>query len=263
MLEIMPKQLISLESPGIISKQPIKAEISSNEKQGIRFIMPKGTIIEANISNLNSTQRNTVLSKNGEFLCLTEHFLAAAALCNVNDIDVKLNGEELPFGDGSSKLWIDFFEENKLSNKLSNSSLELKESIEVNSGDRSIKAIASDKFQATYKLDWNHPLIGKQDYTWTIGEDPKELALARTFASEDENKMLGLSGWNVGLTQDGFTQELIYQDEPARHKALDLIGDLHLAGINPLKIKMHVISNKGGHELNSKLCTKLYEQFSK
>ena len=252
-----------IESKGLITRNIVKSTISPNQDKGIRFIIPKGTVIEASYENISSTQRNTVLSKADESLCLTEHFLAAVALFNINNIDIKLSEEELPFGDGSAKLWheafqSEFFKNEKLIEEFSE--IEIKETIIVsdeNNSDRYIKLSPADSFKATYNMDWNHPKIGQQSYSWTRDTDIKDLAFARTFSSELENQMLGLSGWIVGLTEDDFSMPLLFKDEPARHKVLDLIGDLMLSGLNPLNLKAHIESNKGGHELNSKLAQKL------
>ena len=179
---------------------------------------------------------------------------------NIKNIDVILDETELPFGDGSAKLWIDLFKEHKLGEKIRESSKELKEEILVkdpNDESRFIKAVPSENFKATYLMDWDHPKIGKQEYTWSLNDEVEEVANARTFSSEAENKMLGLDGWVVGLTKDDFTTALLFENEPARHKVLDLIGDLSLSGINPLDIKMHVSSSKGGHWLNSEFAKKL------
>ena len=113
-------------------------------------------------------------------------------------------------------------------------------------------------FTATYQMDWNHPKIGKQSYTWALDKEAiEEVANARTFSTEAENQMLGLSGWIVGITETDFTMPLRFPDEPSRHKVLDLIGDLYLSGINPLNFQMQVISNQGGHYLNSVLAREL------
>lgn len=69
--------------------------------------------------------------------------------------------------------------------------------------------------------------------------------------------MLGLENDVVSLTADGFTQPLRFEDEPVRHKLLDLVGDLALSGVNPLKFKAKFISIKGGHELDVEMAKRL------
>jgi UDP-3-O-[3-hydroxymyristoyl] N-acetylglucosamine deacetylase len=69
--------------------------------------------------------------------------------------------------------------------------------------------------------------------------------------------MLGLDKDVVSMTEDGFTMDLRFQDEPVRHKLLDLVGDLMLMGTNPLKLKARFISIKGGHEMDVDMARRL------
>lgn len=267
MQKSIEKQGISLKSKGLISRKIVEARICNNTNGGINFISfskPESRI-PAHISSIFSTQRNTVLAKDGQCICLTEHFMGAASLMNLNNVDVYLSEDELPFGDGSAKLWLDFFKDNQLGSPITKAELELKDSLIVKdeSTGRYIKAEPDDNFSVTYELDWQHPKIGKQNFTWSLGDTLEEIGSARTFSSEEENKILGLDGWIVGMTENDFSMPLLFDNEPARHKALDLVGDLYLSGINPLNIKMKITSHKGGHELNAKMAKKLSEYFAK
>ncbi len=263
---LINKVKLTLESDGIISRNKVKARIQKNLGLGIRFVLDSATVVEANINNLFSTQRNTVIAKNEECVCLCEHFLAACALSNVTDVDLFINENELPFADGSAICWLDFFRESGLMQSKPHVKFSLKSSIMIrdeHDSSRYIELVPADSFKVTYHLDWKHPLIGVQEYTWNASSDSIELiARARTFSNETENKILGLSGWVIGLTDDAFTHELHFTDEPARHKALDLVGDMMLSGVNPLSIGMHVISHKGGHELNSKVARYLADLYA-
>ena len=123
-------------------------------------------------------------------------------------------------------------------------------------------AIPDDHFSVNYMIDWNHPQIGKIWQAWSSKEDPRAIADARTFGSEKEHQMLGLGDDVVSLTEKGFSKDLRFQDEPVRHKLLDLIGDLSLAGVNPLRWKARFISIKGGHEMDVELARKLWAQLN-
>lgn len=270
---------LELFAKGLISRENVRAKIFPNSAKGIRFFVTDKMLeinslnvnagelllepVLADVSNVSSTQRNTVLSNGKDCICLTEHFLAACALAGINDIDVYLDQEELPFADGSATLWMKLFQEKGLVKEgVCHSSVNLKEDIYIEDPNNSlkfIKAIPVDgDFSATYQMDWNHPKIGKKSYTWALNHDLREsISQARTFSTEAENQMLGLSGWIIGITEDDFTMPLHFPDEPVRHKVLDLIGDLYLSGVNPLDFKMQVISNQGGHFLNSLLAKEL------
>jgi UDP-3-O-[3-hydroxymyristoyl] N-acetylglucosamine deacetylase len=260
---------LTLSSKGLITRNEIKASITKNRNDGIIFTVTGRSkdSVKAISTNIISTQRNTVLGNEHCSICLTEHFLAACALTNQKNINVEIDAEELPFGDGSAKLWIDLFKKHDQINNIT-PNLTLSKEIKIsddNDPTRYIiaKPLTEANFKATYNLDWQHPKIGQQSYTWDLSEDNiDEVANARTFSTEAENQMLGLSGWIVGITEDDFTMPLRFQDEPARHKTLDLIGDLYLSGINPLAVKMHIVSNKGGHALNSKMAQALAEHFN-
>jgi UDP-3-O-acyl-N-acetylglucosamine deacetylase len=256
----------TLTEKGLISRKEIKVLVKPNNSLGIRFCLEDSdNYIEANSDNIFSTQRNTVLAKNNDCICLTEHFLAAAALKKLTNIDVILSEPELPFGDGSAQFWIDFFDQLDLPQesfdrrfyKINENLLITDDSDES----RFIRMELADNFSVTYLMDWNHPALGKQNYTWTDNDTISAIASARTFSSEVENELLGLSGWVLGYSDEGFKQDLHYENEPARHKALDLLGDLMLSTINPLNIKMSIVSSKAGHELNSKAAQKLKEIF--
>lgn len=253
-----------LSARGLISREIVEACLQTNDNKGIRFIYAN-ELIEALAKNLYSTQRNTVIAKNNECVCLTEHFLAACAISGLNNIDLELSEGELPFGDGSAQLWLDFFASQAglvfdLSQKF-----KLKQEYKIVDeldNTRFIVLSPADNFSVTYSLDWSHPQIAKQEFTWSKGDPIEAIAKARTFSNESENQMLGLSGWVIGLTEDDITQALHYPDEPARHKALDLLGDLMLSGINPLQIGMNVYSHKAGHELNSRAAKLLNEIYA-
>jgi len=268
---------LELSAKGLISRENVRAKIVPNLEKGIRFFLvskeaelssvsSEELLLEpvlADVSNISSTQRNTVLSNGKDYICLTEHFLAACALAGVNNLDVYLDQEELPFADGSATLWMELFQKNALVKEgTRHSSIDLKEQIYIEDPNNSLKFIkaipVNGDFSATYQMDWNHPKIGKKSYTWALNHDPIEaVSQARTFSTEAENQMLGLSGWIIGITEDDFTLPLHFPDEPVRHKVLDLIGDLYLSGINPLEFKMQIISNQGGHYLNSLLAQEL------
>ena len=250
----------SLSAYGLISRQLFKAEISPNQGLGIRFIHPCGEIIEASALNVFSTQRNTVLAKNNHCICLTEHFLAGAALAKVGDLDVCLDGEELPFGDGGAKFWFDFlsskFPIQELDKIDFDSTLKV---VDENDESRFIILEPAESFQVSYKLITNSNTIGTQEFIWNESLSSDEVSRARTFSSYAENQMLQLENWVLGFDEDGFKQDLYFANEPARHKVLDLIGDLFLSGVNPLAFNAKITSNKAGHELNTKMAKKIME----
>ncbi len=118
-------------------------------------------------------------------------------------------------------------------------------------------ALPDTKFSVHYMMDWNHPCIGKRWQSWDASQDTSEIAIARTFSTLKEHQLLGLEKDVISLTEDGFTMPLHFEDEPVRHKLLDLVGDLALCGVNPLKIKAKFVSIKGGHEIDVEMAKRL------
>ncbi|HEY9793384.1 MAG TPA: UDP-3-O-acyl-N-acetylglucosamine deacetylase [Candidatus Obscuribacterales bacterium] len=202
-------------------------------------------------------QAGSLRSSTNVRLCIVEHFLSAAALWGLNDLLVHIDGPEFPLGDGGSKMWLDLFQEAGWERQLQQSTRELHSPITLQKGDRTLMAIPAETFSATYLMDWNHPAIGKCWYSWSKDQPVENVLDARTFGSLQEHQLLGIADEVVSLTADGFSQPLRFPDEPVRHKVLDLIGDLMLAGVNPQTWKARFISIKGGHEMDVELAREL------
>lgn len=262
MLDISTSKNI-LTAYGLISRKPVQSRIEANNSLGIRFIHPCGEIIEADVANIFSTQRNTVLAKNNNCICLTEHFMAAAACANLTNVDVFLDAEELPFADGSAMFWFDFFTNHFHSSPLKTFFFEEEiKIIDESDASRFILLQPALEFSASYQLISNHNYLKTQSYTWNQNLPCSDLLRARTFSSYSENQILGLENWVLGFDDNGFKQDLFFDNEPARHKLLDLIGDLYLSGFNPLALKAKITSVKAGHELNSRMAKKIKEVLS-
>lgn len=250
----------SLSAYGLISRQLVKADIQPNQGLGIRFIHPCGEIIDACTDNLFSTQRNTVLAKNNNCICLTEHFLAGAALAQVNNLDISLSEEELPFGDGGAKFWFDFLDMKFKKEELKGINFETKLEVrDENDDSRYITLEPANELQISYQLVSQNPGLESQEYIWTKNLSADEVSKARTFSNYTENQMLQLENWVLGFDENGFKQDLFFDNEPARHKVLDLLGDLYLSGFNPLSFNAKITSHKAGHKLNTDMARKIKE----
>jgi len=258
-------KLASHEGMGLTSKQKVKVDIhQAPEGRGIVFFLKSadghgdGHIeVPANYTSVVNTMRNVVLGVGKTRLCIVEHFLCAASLWGLEDLYVVVDGPEMPLADGSAEFWIELFKKAGIAKRDITCDITLPHLTEVSKGDRSIIAIPDEKFSVTYLMDWKHPKIGQRWQTWDLSKDIKEIYDARTFGMLNEHKMLGLVDDVVSLTEDDFTMPLRYPDEPVRHKLLDMIGDLALVGVNPLRIKARFISIKAGHELDVELAKKL------
>ncbi len=263
------KLLFVHEDTGITSKQKISVSVYSSESgSGIQFILPdlkseqgQPVMVPALASNVVNTLRNVVLGKGPTRLCLVEHFLAAAALCDVLDMDVIVNGMELPLGDGSAAFWVELFSQSGHIPKFPEKKYLLNEPVMITQGDRQLMALPASSFSITYLMDWQHPAIGKRWYSWASGQSALDLARARTFGWQKDHDMLGFAADEVvSLTPDGFSKPLHFGDEPVRHKLLDFLGDLTLLGINPLAVQAQFISIKGGHAMDVELVKRLIDK---
>ncbi len=262
------KAIFTYQGTGISSRQPITVcPYLTEPGSGIQFIISdlrdkenKPVRIPALAPYVVNTLRNVVLGVGQARLCLIEHFMTAAAFCNVLDLDVIVDGPELPLGDGSAYLWLELFAEAGFKPVVPQTKYALKEPVSVSKQDRQLLALPANNFSMTYLMDWHHPAIGKRWCSWTSGQPPEDIARARTFGRQKEHEMLGLNDEVVSLTDDGFSKPLLFEDEPVRHKLLDLFGDLTLLGVNPLAIQAQFISIKGGHEMDVQLVKELKDK---
>lgn len=261
-----PSTTLKYLGRGVTSQRDVQVTIErAAPGSGILFRIPDRDDSSAKIeipaltTSVVNTLRNVTLGVASNRLCIVEHFLAAAALFGLDDLIVDIDGMEFPLGDGSAKFWLDLFEEASWQPNKQTSDLTLSEPIIVKRGDRVLMAIPDDSFSLNYMMDWEHPLIGKRWQSWSASSAIREIGDARTFGGQKEHQLLGIVGQVVSMTPEGFDEPLRWSDEPVRHKLLDLLGDLYLAGVNPMRWKARFISIKGGHEMDVEMARKLNE----
>ena len=262
----MSNKSIQLHGKGLFSKEEVTVSISkAKTNSDIVFIVNNGKkeVIPAKIENVSNATRNTVLANGSESICLIEHFLAACSLLGVNDIEIITNQNELIIGDGSALHWKDAFLKAGICSDVKEK-YNLNQTIFIKNDKKQITAIPHNGFKVSYYMDWEHLALGKLFASWEL-KDGKEsevnklrLLRARTFATKEENDYFGVTDRLLTLDRNGFNKNLHEPLEPLYHKILDIIGDLRLAGINPLEINMHVIGFKSGHELNIELAKSLF-----
>lgn len=261
------ESIFAFTGKGMTSRQQVSLDVKIGAAGcGVRFWVknPKApdqfVVLPARADTVVNTLRNVTLGKDGVRLCIVEHFLAAVSLWGLEDLDVTIDGPELPLADGSANFWIDLLQQSNIPRSTDRlPRVDLKEPISITKGDRSLVALPDSKFSVAYMMDWDHPAIGKRWQSWDPSLPISDIADARTFGMLKEHQALGLTEDVVSITADGFTHPLRFPDEPVRHKLLDLIGDLALIGINPLRVNARFISIKGGHELDVQLAAKLIE----
>ncbi len=224
--------------------------------------------IEAQGHNVAHVSYATSLMKQGVLLSTTEHLLAAIYSCGIDNIYIDIDSIEVPILDGSAEPFMQMLEHSgvrKLRRK--RRYLKILKPLEVVEGDRRIGIYPADEFRVRCYVDFPHPLVGQQEVEMLVGPDTFRhlLARARTFCFERDIEPLKAMGLIRGgslenaivLTDDGVMNgPLRFPDEFGRHKALDLIGDLALAG---LPLLARVEAHKAGHALHTQLVSRLLD----
>jgi UDP-3-O-[3-hydroxymyristoyl] N-acetylglucosamine deacetylase len=223
-------------------------------------------LIEAEGHNVARVSYATSLMKQGVLLSTTEHLLAAIYSCGIDNVFIEIDSIEVPILDGSAEPFMQMLQEagtRRLRRK--RRFLKILKPLEVVEGDRRIGIYPADEFRVRCYVDFPHPLVGQQEVEMLVSPETFRhlLARARTFCFERDIEPLRSMGLIRGgslenaivLTSDGVMNgPLRFPDEFGRHKALDLIGDLALAG---LPLLGHVEAHKAGHALHTQLVSRL------
>ncbi len=249
-------------------------------------------IIEANANFVINTQRGTNLEKRGVKIQTSEHVLAALVGMEIDNVLIELDSPEPPIMDGSSKYFVEALEKAGIVEQQAEREEYIVKDVitykdEVSGSD--ITVIPADEYQVTTMVDFGTKVLGTQNATLEhISDFKTEIAEARTFSFLHELEMLLENGLIKGgdlnnaivyvdkeisestmkKLEKAFKKEklsvkpngildnltLHQPNEAARHKLLDVIGDLALAGT---RIRGKVIANKPGHYVNTQFAKKL------
>lgn len=263
MTTITEKKEIS--SVSLMTGAPCTAVLEPSEEKGIRFHF-NGKTVTASTDSVVSTEHCTVIGNEQIQIMLIEHFMAACAICGIDSIDVHLSHFEMPILDGASKKWVELMG----GAKKTDDAFTVSEPVSYLNGKTHLVVLPSDELRITYGVNFNHPDL-KQRWVSYSGENLEEIIEARTFGYLKELEMLQAAGYakgvsvenTVGLTEEGYTTELLSEYEPAKHKILDLIGDFYLTGFNPLNLKAQIIVKEAGHAVHVKTAKILKDKIKK
>jgi UDP-3-O-[3-hydroxymyristoyl] N-acetylglucosamine deacetylase/3-hydroxyacyl-[acyl-carrier-protein] dehydratase len=254
--------------------------------------------IKADIDHVVDISRGTTIAQNGVSVLTVEHALAAVSGLRIDNVLIELTGKETPVMDGSAKDFVDAIlkagiQEQEESREI----LEIDKAVAYSDPENGvdIHVLPSDRFRVTFMIDYKYPYLGTQ-YTaiYNMERDfAGEIAPARTFCFLSEVEELKEQGLIKGGTLDNAIviidkeidkkemihlkklfnikediikgangllngKELRFSNEPVRHKALDLIGDLALLGI---PIKGHVIAARSGHASNVEVVKQIKQKY--
>ncbi|MHC8947460.1 bifunctional UDP-3-O-[3-hydroxymyristoyl] N-acetylglucosamine deacetylase/3-hydroxyacyl-ACP dehydratase [Sphingobacterium hungaricum] len=241
-------------------------------------------IVNVDVDNVTDTSRGTTITQNGASISTIEHLMAALVGLQVDNVLIELDGPEVPILDGSSSIFVNkILEAGFHEQDLDRDFYEIHDNIHYNNVDNKVEIVAMplDGYRLTCMIDFNSPVLGSQHAAITnITEFVKEISSARTFCflhelemlvnnnlikggdlsnaivivdkevdAEELSKLKGIFNKEVEVASEGILNniQLRHQNEPARHKLLDMIGDLALVG-RPLK--GHIMAARPGHAAN-------------
>lgn len=231
-----------------------------------------GFSIKANAKNVARVSYATSLMRKGVLISTTEHLLSALAAAKIDNVFIEIDNLEVPIMDGSSLPFLRLVRQAGLKRQRAGRTYaKILKPVEVVDGLKRIAVYPADDFKITYRIVFNHPLIGEQERSFSMNPSAYEsgIAPARTFGFIDEVEMLRKSGLVRGgslenaivLTKTGVMnpEGLRFPDEFCRHKILDLIGDLAMFG-RPLV--GHVVADRAGHAMHIALVSRLLREKS-
>ncbi len=263
------KQEVSFEGIGLHTGRHCKVCIKPAPRDtGVLFVrIDKDLAVKAAVNAVTDTAFATTIGFNGARIRTVEHILAALAGLGIDNAFVEVNGPEIPILDGSSIELTSLI----LSSGIAKQSkkrpyIRINRPIVLVDGHAEIAAFPYNGRRITYRIHFNHHLLGEQKLSIDLTEETFaiEIAPARTFGFLKDVEYLKANGFARGgsfenaiiLGENGILNStgLRFKDEFVRHKILDLIGDLSLLGF---PIHGHIIANKSGHTTNLKFLKKL------
>ncbi len=215
--------------------------------------------------NVAKVSYATSLMRQGVLISTTEHLLSALIGTGIDNVIVELDNLELPILDGSALPYVQAFARIGIKvQRRRREYLRIVKSIEVRENNKFIGVYPGDGYGISYEIDFPVP-IGRQAFRVDLAANAygTDIAAARTFGFREDEQMLrnmglirGASDSNaIILTRQGIQNgELRYPDEFVRHKVLDLIGDLALAGH---RILGRVVAERAGHAMHTALVSRL------
>lgn len=260
---------------GLHSGKSATVEISPSSAGKGRFFDLRPTLIPASIDFVKNTALCTTLARDGYSVGTVEHLLSALEACGVDNCQVVTDGSvEVPILDGSAKEWVEAIEEagledavDQFGNKHEKMAPFVNEPLYIQNNDSFLAALPCPSIHISYGINFEQvPAIGCQ---WFVSSSmdksfyANQIAPSRTFCIYEQVEKMQ----KMGLARGGSIQNAIvcssskgwlnpplrFEDEPCRHKVLDLIGDLSLLaryGSQGLPVA-HIIAYKGGHALHT------------
>lgn len=269
------KTEVSYTGIGLHSGREVHATLKpAPEDTGIVFVrkdLSGEPQIHAKAANVTSTLRATTVEENGNKVFTIEHLMSAFHAHRIDNAYVELDSEEPPVADGASLVFFELMAKAGIVEQAKDRKeivIDKVYRIDDEKTGRFVMVLPYDGFRVSFTSLNPHKLIGVQYEDFHVDEAVyhKEIAPARTIAYEKEIQALREMGLGLGgslenvivYNDEGWLNPLHFEDELVRHKILDVIGDLRLAGI----IRGHVIAVASGHALNTQLAKQIAAAFA-
>ncbi len=257
-------KVIDFEGIGLHSGEKVKIVLTPAALDtGIKFKINK-SLIPATWKNAIVSQLCTRIKSNNDAISTIEHLMAAISGLGITNLIIKINSNEVPILDGSSKEFVEKIKnigikEQKKPQKI----LKILKKVEYKAKEKFIRITPSEKniLSIDYTIDYKDQFIKKQSLKYIHSESNfLKIYMSRTFCLHNDLERI----FSMGLAKGGSLENAIvvsgnkilnqsglrYTDEFVRHKILDCIGDLYLAGC---QIWGNLVTYQGGHELNLRL----------
>jgi UDP-3-O-[3-hydroxymyristoyl] N-acetylglucosamine deacetylase len=257
---------IALHS-GVYTRMELRPVASGS---GIHFVRTDlgGLRVPALQASTTALEHATSVGRDDVAIGTVEHVLAAVWALGITDLDIAIDGCEIPIIDGSAIPFVHLIEAAGITEFGEDLGvLRITRPIEVRDGDRWIRIEPADHLSIHYRIDFAHKAVGRQTFRYDFNTDSfiRRIAPARTFGFLRDVERLRAAGLARGgsvencivIGEEAVTNgPLRYRDEFVRHKVLDLIGDFALLG---RPIVGAVTASKGGHALHAKLVAEILD----
>ena len=233
----------------------------------VRTDLPGFPRVPVHVENASFRLRRTSILKDGVEINTTEHLLASLAGIGIDNLEIEIDGGEVPGCDGSARIFLELLQNaGYVEQPMPKKSFAVTEPISVSEGKSLIIALPfEDGLSVSYTLDYSNPYLGSQYCSVVLNDNTfaTEIAPARTFCLSSEVDDLRDLGLGRGATYQNtlvigengvIDNELRFPDEFVRHKILDLMGDLFLVEAD---LCAHIVAIRSGHPLNVKLVERI------
>ena len=256
---------------GLHSGRPVHMElVPAATGTGIQFAradLPETLPVAATAAHVTATLRATTIGAGALKFFTIEHLMSALHVHGIDNCLVLLDAEEPPVVDGSARAFFRLIAEaGTVEQDAERRTTVIDRIYRVDDGSHFIMALPYDGLRVSFTSLNEHPLIGVQyyDIEVTPAAYEREIAPARTIAYEKEVKALQANGLGLGgsletvivYNDEGWMNPLNFPNELVRHKILDVLGDIRLAGI----VRGHIVAVASGHALNTALAKQIAEE---